>query len=354
MQGKVCSTIKFKIRAINLTMRHLIFGLALLGWAVPPAVAQMADQASDTDLPLWLSERITPVHYELSQFVDSTSRGIDAFFGTEESQYVNNQSFLRLSNEVRLRKGNSINDTGIRFKLDLPTTQQRLRLILESDANDPLGATRNTALSNNNRLTQLRQFESNNSVFGLERVGNKNPAEGFVNRFGAGIRLRSSVDPYLRYTATRLWKFEDSPWQSNFTGRVTYFDKEGYVTRGVIDLGRQVINDQYYFRFISQSEWSQGRDEITYVNAAELNQRIDNRTLLKYAILFVGDTARSEDLYDRVLQFYLRRDIHKKILYADIVPEWHFPTETNTKPFASLTFRLEMYFKNDFSPVVKP
>jgi hypothetical protein len=92
---------------------------------------------------------------------------------------------------------------------------------------------------------------------------------------------------------------------------------------------------------------------VVYVQSAEINRILDQRSALRYAAILVGDTARSKDLYDRVLQVYYRRDVHKKYLFADIIPELHFPTEDGTKPFAALTLRLEMYFRGDFRPAIK-
>lgn len=328
-------------------MKNIFAGMCLASLAITSNLALAATE--DSDLPHWLSERITPVHYGLTTFVDNTSRSIDAFFGTDESQYADNKSFMRFSSELRLVEGNSEADIGLRFKLDLPTTRRKLRLIIESDADEPLVATNQ---NNTNRFTEINQFDASNSILGLEQGNEKNPNEAWRTRFGVGIKLRSPIDPYVRVTSTRQWDFENSPWQSNFNGRVTYFNEEGYVTRASFDIGRPLAADRA-FRLLTQVEWQQERDEVVYVQSAEINRILDQRSALRYAALLVGDTARSKDLYDRVLQVYYRRDIHKKFLFADIIPELHFPTEDGTKPFAALTLRLEMYFRGDFRPAVK-
>lgn len=327
-------------------MRHFrsaAFIVSAASCAVTPAWAQQ----SDSDLPPWLSEKITPVHYGLSTFVDSTSRSIDAFFGTDESLYTDNRSYMRLSSEVRLREGDTTTDIGLRFKLDLPTTRRKLRVIIESDADEPLVAANQA--TNTNRLTEINQFDASNSLLGLEQGSQRRPDEGWSNRIGVGIKLRSPIDPYIRLTSARQWNFEGSPWQTNFNGRLTYFNDQGYVTRASFDVGRPISNDTS-FRLVSQAEWQQKRDEVVYVQSAEINKVLDQRSALRYAALLVSDTIRSNDLYDRVLQVYYRRDIHKKFLYADVIPEYHFPTEDGLKPYASLTLRLEMYFRGDFRP----
>ena len=100
-------------------------------------VAQAAN--TESDLPVWLQERFEPVHYDLTRMVDNTARNIDQFFGTEDSLFVENQSFLRIALDTRLQPGDSKLDPSVRFRVDMPTTKKRLRLIIESDIEEPLG-----------------------------------------------------------------------------------------------------------------------------------------------------------------------------------------------------------------------
>ena len=99
-------------------------------------VAQAAN--TESDLPVWLQERFEPVHYDLTRMVDNTARNIDQFFGTEDSLFVENQSFLRVALDTRLQPGDSKLDPSVRFRVDMPTTKKRLRLIIESDIEEPL------------------------------------------------------------------------------------------------------------------------------------------------------------------------------------------------------------------------
>ena len=87
-------------------------------------------QTESSDLPNWMARKISPVHYGLNEFVDNTSRGIDRFFGTDESLLVENKSFIRLGQSIRFVPGGHSTDTSLRFRLDLPTTRKKLRLVI--------------------------------------------------------------------------------------------------------------------------------------------------------------------------------------------------------------------------------
>ncbi|MFO7705295.1 MAG: hypothetical protein R6V43_09195, partial [Halopseudomonas sp.] len=90
---------------------------------------------SDSDLPDWTVERISPVHEGVSRWIDASSRNLDGFFGSDdESRAVRNKSYLRIGSDFEWVESEGFSsDPSIRFKLDLPTTKERLRLIIESE-----------------------------------------------------------------------------------------------------------------------------------------------------------------------------------------------------------------------------
>ena len=59
----------------------------------------------DSDLPDWAEERVEPFRANVGNWVDNTSRNIDAFFGGGESATVNNESYLRLGQEIDWMEG---------------------------------------------------------------------------------------------------------------------------------------------------------------------------------------------------------------------------------------------------------
>lgn len=56
----------------------------------------------DSDLPAWASARVEPLRERIGLWVDDTSRSIDSFFGTPDSLNVDNESYLRIGQEVDL------------------------------------------------------------------------------------------------------------------------------------------------------------------------------------------------------------------------------------------------------------
>ena len=303
--------------------------------------------ASDSDLPVWMQKRFEPIHYDLTRLVDDTARGIDKFFGTEDSLFVDNQSFLRIGTEARLRPGDSKLDGSVRFKVDLPTTKDRLRLIIESDIEESLGRFTEQGI----RETRGgERFDTNNSAVGLEQRSSKDPKEQWVQGLGLGVKFGLPLDPYLRYSAVRQWNFGQSAWQANSVSRVTQFNQRGLIARTNFDISRPLdVENTKYLRFQTYAEYQDMRDSVVFSQTAEINEVLDSRTALRYSLIVVGENRGAPTVKDYILQVFYRRDIHKNVLFMDIIPEVHFPQAGNEKEYVAITFRLEAFFRGNFS-----
>ncbi len=307
------------------------------------SVAQAAN--TESDLPVWLQERFEPVHYDLTRMVDNTARNIDQFFGTEDSLFVENQSFLRVALDTRLQPGDSKLDPSVRFRVDMPTTKKRLRLIIESDIEEPLGRLSEQGIR---EVRGGERFDTNNSAVGLEQRSSKDPTQAWVQGLGLGVKFGAPLDPYLRYSALRQWNFSESKWQINSSSRVTQFNQRGLQVRTNFDLNKP-LDEEKTLRFQTYAEYEERRDSTVFSQTAEINRILDSRTALRYALIVVGEDRGENTIKDYILQAYYRRDIHKNILFMDIIPEIHFPTEGNRDPYVALTFRLEAFFRGNFS-----
>lgn len=60
----------------------------------------MAAQAGErSDLPDWAADGLDQTHDTVSHWVDSSARSLDGLLGTEDSLTVDNESYLRISQE---------------------------------------------------------------------------------------------------------------------------------------------------------------------------------------------------------------------------------------------------------------
>ncbi|MDR5898403.1 hypothetical protein QC823_05305 [Halomonas vilamensis] len=297
--------------------------------------------ANDSDLPQWASDSIEPTRERVGGWVDNTSRNIDNFFGTHESMSVENESYLRLGQEFDFMEGDGVNaETTLRYRIDLPTSEERLRLIIESDPEESQGTLEEQG---SGRLAN-DQRDRRSSVLGLNWLEKRDKREHWSNDVSAGVRLRLPLDPYVRFTSERLWDLGESPWQLESNNRLSWFNNEGYSARTRWDIGK-LLNNAQHLRFITTVQWREKEDTLEFSEVAELNHRLNERSALRYSAIAIGESASNPHMTNYYLQTRYRRDVHKGVLFADIIPELHFPREASYDPRWAMTLRLEMYFQ---------
>lgn len=321
------------------------FALLCLG-TLTLVTSQAYAEQEDSDLPDWAEEQVEPFRARVGNWVDNTSRNIDSFFGGEHyNNSTNNESYLRLGQEINWMEGDGVGgDVSVRYRIDLPTTEERLRLVIESDPEETQGT---LADQGSGRLYN-DQRDRRNSTFGLDWLESRDKRENWSNRIGAGVRLRLPLDPYVRFTSERLWDIGDGPWQLESFNRLSWFNNEGYSARTEWDVGRP-ISENRHLRFISTVQWREEEDTLEYSEIAELNQRLNKRSALRYSAIAIGESASNPRITNYYLQTRYRRDIHKGILFADVIPELHFQREVSYDPRWAMTLRLEMYFQREIN-----
>lgn len=321
-----------------------ILTLFCLGTLTTLALQAHAED-EDSDLPEWAEEQVEPFRARVGNWVDNTSRNIDSFFGGDQSATVNNESYLRLGQEIDWMEGDGTGgDISLRYRIDLPTTEERLRLVIESDPEESQGT---LADQGSGRLYN-DQRDRRSSTFGLDWLERRDKRENWSNRIGAGVRLRLPLDPYVRFTSERLWDIGDGPWQLESFNRLSWFNNEGYSARTEWDIGRP-LSESRHLRFITTVQWREEEDTLEYSEIAELNQRLNRRSALRYSAIAIGESASNPRMTNYYLQTRYRRDIHKGILFADVIPELHFQREVSYDPRWAMTLRVEMYFQREIN-----
>ena len=316
--------------------------LAVLLALTPQVMATTVDVADDSDLPAWAVENIAPMHDVISDWVTDSSRTIDGYFGSDDSAHVENDSFLRISQEVDWSDAEGFNaETGVRFRLDLPTAKARLRFIIESDPDETAGT---LAEQGSNRIRN-DQTGLGGTIMGLSKLSKRDKTEAWNLRAGAGVKVRWPPDPYVRFTGERLWDL-NSPWQLESYNRASWFNEEGYSIRSRWDLGRP-LDKNHHLRFITNFQWQEEVDTLEYSEGIEINQLLGTRSVMRYAAVAVGRSASDPRLHDYYFYTQYRRNLHRNILFVDFIPEIHFPREENYAPQLGVTLRFEMMFKGD-------
>lgn len=306
-------------------------------------MAESLEQRSKvSDLPVWASGYVEPFHADLTQWVENSSRSLDRFFGSTDALTVENDSYLRLSYEVEWFEGRTKDhNLGVRFRLDLPTTEERFRFVIESEPEEYRGdlAGQETSL-NKDPDRSLRGI-----LIGINRLSDRDKRKQWNAEFSAGIKLRLVFpDPYVRSVIQRQWALGTSPWQLHSDNRISWFNRDGYSARTRWDVGRP-LGEQYYFRLLNNVQWRETEDTLEYSQALELNHRLSPRSIFRYSAVVLGESASNPAIEDTYFELRYRRNIHQGFTFIDIAPSLHFPREDGRKPHWALNISIEMYFR---------
>ncbi len=316
-------------------MRTNAFRLSALICCLPSA----AIAAETSDLPAWAAEPLDKAEVVMSGWVDSSARRLDSLFGTAESLDIDNESYLRISQESLWQESEGFDaDLNLRFRLDLPTSKDRLRILIESDPEESLGTL--DEQGTDARLSQ--RVENDNSVLGLAKLDPADKRERWSYRYGAGIKLRLPIDPYVRISGERQWQFADSLWQLNSNNRASWFDSDGYSARSSWSLTRP-LDEQRTLRSYTKFQWQEEEDTLEFSQRFDISRKLDDRSSLRNGLIMVGESLSDPHFNNYYLQSWYRRDIHRGILFMDLIPELHFPRDSDFDPRWAVTLRFELY-----------
>ena len=251
----------------------------------------------------------------------------------------NNASYLRLGVATESRTGNLFDvDPEIRFKLDLPTAEERLRVVVESESEDliPLGERR--------RDRQLTQDERSDSgpVGALSYLTRVSDAINLSNDVGA--RLRFPPDAFWRATARGRWDLEE--WRLNVKQRVYYFHQDGWGASSWLGLGRN-LGDGWTFLASSEAVWKHDDRHFELAQIFNFHKRLNNRSELNPRIGVLGASEpswRHESVFADVTWRYR---LYHDWLYGEVIPAVDFARDNDFREDTSLLLRVEMFFSGN-------
>lgn len=285
----------------------------------------------------WL-ERYLPYERRVAGWVDNTARGIDQFFGTDDAWRVDNESYLRITNNVRWDEGEGVsNKLRPRLRLDLPTASKRLRLLVESDTPE-----QRTAAEDAIPGAQTSEDRRRTTVLG---VGTN--FEGWFpewkKQLQSGVRVRLPLDPYVRFIARRDIPLSGK-WELNSYNRLAWFNSDGYSAKSAITIGEPIAPKWRLF-YSTNFAWREDRDYLEFVQSANLAQVLSSRSAVTYSAGLSGVSLSDPHIANYFLAANYRRNVARKIVFIDVIPEMNFTDANNFKPRLALTLQLELYFQ---------
>lgn len=300
---------------------------------------EQLDPLEDTGPPLTIwqktSETFINTRNVWSQMIGNIGQRLDGFFAGREAVQKTNASFVRAGFEQTIGPDDNLELTPfIKFKLDLPTLQENLRLIVESESEE------DKSLQDAALETTLARDERNTSL-GLKQI-----TEGDTQRWRASstIGLRFDRDPQPFWKGRyRIGIPLSGAWTLYYRDALYYFhhDGWGHLSRVIAEYD---FGEDYLFRSTSEAQWQHDERLMTYAHSLALLREISRKRAIKYEIGVLGRNQPKVSVDDYYGKITYRRKLYKNWLFYEMIPAVFLPRHDQFEVNAELTLRIEAVF----------
>ncbi len=304
-----------------------------------PASAPAAGITLQPEVPLvaeLLGPADAPRDYWSGRFV-TFANDIDRFFGDPRYFQEANKSVLQLNLAKVYEPGDSGGSVVLdgQAKLDLPSTERRFSLMLESNPEKNISSDTpkrpvlaNDVVTSNNQSAALR----------IEKPPVDSPWHFSAD---AGVKVRVPLEPFVRSRAS--YSKPLGSWRAKAAETVFWFSSIGAGETTQIDFER-FISEPVLFRATSTVTWMNDPHNFDLRQDFSIYHTLNDRTGLLYQASVVGVSQPELEATEYVLLLLARYRLHRSWVFFEISPQLHFPKIKNFDASPMLLLRLEVLF----------
>lgn len=318
-------------------------GLLLLVSGVAVNAAGSTDKQSDEWRYLQYTEK---PHRWISRRLGDMSRQIDSYFATDDlyDEVSGSYGELRLRQRFTELRGNDFN-AEFRLKLRIPHSQERLKLLLESDA-EKREAEAGELGDLNSGIAGTIDKADNEGQAGISNIF-AGVRQQLVNSTGLkidldlGIKLHFPPDPFVRGKLRRQWNAKS--WAVRLKETPYWFAGEGFGNRMELDLDRR-FSKHWAGRASSRHKWEADRNLHQWVNSLSLYRLVSSRNFVAVVATAFLDDETTFQVQSYTAGVRLRRRVHKQWLFVEAIPHVVWAREDQFEPSLAFSLGLEVLF----------
>ncbi|RBW49321.1 hypothetical protein DS878_08780 [Marinobacter sp. F3R11] len=274
--------------------------------------------------------------------VQSFGQWADRTLSGETHDLPHNESYLRLGFATESEYGDPAQfEPEVRFRLDVPTTKRKLRLVIESESDELI------PLEERQRDRQLTEPD--------RTTGTMTGAFRYLSQIGdainlsndIGVRLHFPPDAFWRATAEKRWR-ANADWSVRVQQRFYYYHQDGWGARTWFSASRDIGNG-WRFWSSSELEWVHSDSEFVASQIFSTSKGLNNRSTLTPRIGVLGESKPGWRTTSVFADLTWRYRLHSDWLFAEVIPALTFPREESFKDQGSVLFRVEMFFSGSIN-----
>jgi hypothetical protein len=317
----------------------LLSPLKLFGAEQPAQPAQSA-QSAQPEQSSDLLDSIDVKRDYLSGKIVSFATDIDRFFGNDRNYQESNKTVMQLDlARVSGYGGDRKFVLSARANLNLPSTEKRLHLLLESNPDQNITGepiqTQNSPLTN-----QVSAPQSYGIAVRYEKI--KAELQALHLSADAGLKFQGiRINPFAR--ARGSYSVSLDQWRMKAAESVYWFDTIGAGETTQLDL-EHFLSEPVLFRATSNATWLNDKQNFDLRQDLSIYHTVNDRTALLYQASAIGVTNPESQVTDYVVSILYRYRLHRDWMFFELSPQLHFPKINNYRSSPSLGMRLEMLF----------
>jgi hypothetical protein len=346
------NSVRFSIFTASMLLGMALFvPLKLLGTEQPAVPAVQTDSstpqtASPVPLPeppaleTELLDTFDTQRDYLSGKIISFATNIDRFFGDERNYQESNKSVLQLALARASGYGGDHKLVlSARANLNLPSTEKRLHLLVESNPDQNITGepvqTQNTPLT-----TQVSTPQSYGMALRYEKI--KEELNAMHLSADAGLKFQGiNINPFVRTRGSYSMAMDQ--WRLKAYESVFWFNSIGAGETTQLDL-EHVLSEPMLFRATSNATWLKDKNNFDLRQDFSIYHTINERTALLYQASVIGISNPQYEVTDYVAMIHYRYRLHRQWMFFELSPQLHFPKENNFQSSFALSMRLEVLF----------
>jgi len=273
--------------------------------------------------------------YVSGKFV-GIATGIDRFFGDERNYQESNKSLLQMNLTRVIGYGGARNYVlSGRAKVDLPTTEKRFRVVLETNPDKNI-----TGEQTQGKPVLLDKVAAPESYAVAARF---EKARESVWHFStdAGLKFQSGLTPFARIRGS--YSVPMYQWRLKVAESIFWFNTIGVGETTQLDFERP-ISEPMLFRASTNASWLRDKHNFDLRQDFSIYHTLDERTALLYQVAAIGVSEPQVQVTEYVALLLYRYRLHREWMFFELSPQLHFPKVKNFESSPQLNLRLEMLF----------
>ena len=311
-----------------------LLGMALLA----PLMVLSQEVSGPQDFIGPLPEAMTGVDAKrdnMSRGFVNWAKDMDRFFGDARNYQEANDSLLQMDiSRVIGYQGDGNSVLSFRANVNLPNTEKKLRLLLETDPDENLAG--NTTKNQTPQITKSTAPKSYAAALRYE----KSEAERWHFSTDGGIQMAGLAStPFVRARLSLAMPMEE--WRLKVAESVFWFSTIGAGESTLIDFER-TLSKPLLFRASSNATWLNNTQNFDLSQSFSVFHAVDERTALLYQMSVIGVSRPQTQVSDYVILMTYRYRLHREWVFFEMSPQIHYPRVENFHISTLLSMRLEL------------